>query len=299
MFDLVGENRVGKRYKFKSPIRSDRHGDCYLYQQGDRLLMIDFAHPDKVQWDVISICMVRFNLRYSDALSYLYNKYKNNIPVPQPVLNIKDHNKAVREYTKIQISSREWQVKDYVYWKQYGLDPDYIQEFNNKRKIKFFPISEAFVGESILSYTLPTYAWVFNSGGIKIYSPESKVNKWKSNTTKSDLFFENDFEYENLIITSSYKDALVLSKSLKCSFRAFNSERVVSSIPEIEKFNKKLLSFDNDPTGIEFQLKASKELDIPFFNYQGKEKDWADAYKNNKSEYEKNIEMLKNSYYFY
>lgn len=293
MLDLVGENRVGKRYKFVSPLRADNNPGCFLKQLGDKLYMVDFANTEHTHWDVIAIAQKKYCLSFTETIYFLYNKYRSKTVSNTVILDTVNRKKIEREYVKIDITIRPWIIKDQAYWNQYKLDVDYIQEFNKKRGIQFFPISEAFIGTCIYTFSLPTYAWVFKSGKIKIYSPQSTTLKWRSNTSKEDLFFEDDFLHNDLIIVSSYKDALALSPSINCSFRAFTSESSITNIPKIESFTKKLVSFDNDTAGKKLQIKASKFLNVDQFIYNGSNKDWADARKNNFQEYEENIEKLK------
>lgn len=154
--------------------------------------------------------------------------------------------------TTIDVVIREFEDYDLKYWDSYGISLDALKLGN------IYPIRNLLLTRDGFRdcYPIDKYAYVYvefinNTQVLKIYQPYSK-HKWLSNFTSSvvDLYSILPPTGDNLIITSSRKDALTLIENLKIPAICFNSE---TSSPEpkiieelLTRFKAVWVLYDND-----------------------------------------------------
>ena len=154
---------------------------------------------------------------------------------------------------KIQVKIREWKKYDLEYWDSYGISLPWLK-FG-----KVFPISHIFIEKEPNKYVIPAekYAYVYieqkdNITSIKIYQPFSKDNKWYNNHSSSvwDLWSQLPMNGDNLIITSSRKDALCIWENTgipSCSLQAESYWPKPHVVDELKnRFHKIFILYDND-----------------------------------------------------
>lgn len=148
---------------------------------------------------------------------------------------------------------REWKDWDLKYWEQYGISLPWLQ-FSNT-----YPISHTIVTKDGITSTILAekyaYAYVELKDGIeslKIYQPYSKKHKWTNNHDSSvwDMWAQLPKTGEDLIITSSRKDALCIWSNTgipSCSLQAESYLPKAQVIEELKKRFKKIwVLYDND-----------------------------------------------------
>lgn len=206
------------------------------------------------------------------------------------------YNKSISYHdgTQLKVAIRSWKSHDLDYWKLYGISLEWLK-FG-----KVFPISHIFVEKDGKEFVIPAekYAYVYvenkdNVISIKIYQPYSDFFKWRSQHDSStwDLWRQLPQKGNNLIITSSRKDALTLWENTlipSCSLQTENSLPKVQVIEHLKsRFKRIFVLYDNDfnkeknwgriygnRLSAEFGL---KQIEIPE-NY--KSKDPSDLHKN-------------------
>lgn len=146
-------------------------------------------------------------------------------------------------------------VRDKMYWSPLGVSSSQLAEdytysvkmyrFNDKngRQFQVYPVSWC-------------YAYTFPSGNVKIYSPNKHVGKWVANTSEYDIgglsILPN--KGDALFVCKSYKDWRI---QINLGYDAVWIQGEKFLIPEDYikdfnmRFNKILIYFDNDRTGIE------------------------------------------------
>lgn len=255
--DIIFSNQVYLFYKFFllpefnrkyiSPFREDNNPGCYFWVSEKNILYFVDWGDIKTHHNIIDFIMRIYSCSYENAINIaleaIYNK-DEQLVLPE----IKKAQKKEKR-VKIDVTIREFTQKDNIYWSQYKL---YYQEFNRIGNYKIYPVKEYKLKDKTVIPNFYTYVYVFDDG-IKIYSPYSEY-KWISNVSKDNLG-KNYFSYDELIITKSIKDGLVLNKFKKSNLIT-QSE---SSLPklsilanEIKKFKKVKILFDNDKTGREY-----------------------------------------------
>lgn len=148
---------------------------------------------------------------------------------------------------------REWKDWDLKYWEQYGISLPWLQ-FSNT-----YPISHTIVTKDGVTSTIPAekyaYAYVEFKDGIeslKIYQPYSKKHKWTNNHDSSvwDMWAQLPKTGEDLIITSSRKDALCIWSNTgipSCSLQAESYLPKAHVVEELKKrFKRVWILYDND-----------------------------------------------------
>lgn len=264
---------------FCSEIRQDKNPTCVITKLNNDLFYKDFKY--KGLDNCFTYIMKKYTVSFSTALEIinldfnlnLINPYKkiNYKSLKQPILynfNISDIKS--NEFTVIEVLTKKFNEYDKLYWnKKYQITCKELIE----RKIyslESFTINGIYYKADFISYG---YYFGKDENGIdlwKIYQPFSKI-KWISNTSSS-IFQGIDMIPllgDQLIITKSYKDVLVLSK-LGIYSVAPQSEvaNLKSDIIENLKlrFKKVIIIYDNDSTGKRSALELSKlhELDYIF-----------------------------------
>lgn len=252
---------------FHSPLREDNIPSFALYfhkHHRDTLMFKDFATNDC--GDFVVLVMKIFNLGYYDAL----NKIAFDLGLSSFNMEV---NKQLNNYTKIVrkekielgIKTREWMLKDKLYWSSYGIKKSTLVKF------KVYPISHIFYNDTAVKAADLAYCYVEvkdNKVSYKIYQPqEMKIKKWINNAdyTVHQGYMELPKEGELLIITKSLKDVMSIHDCLGISAVGLQSESVMMKASVMEEYKKRfkkvICLFDNDEAG--------KKLSINFTNTYG------------------------------
>lgn len=253
-FEKLGKN-------FSSEFRVDKTPSCSIFLNKDnRFIYKDFGNGDT--FDIFSYIQFKFKCNISESINIIANDFnllKNNqiektIIYSSPI----DYTKKMKENKIIKVKTREWSLKDKIYWSEYFVTPRILQKY------MVFPIETYIVIKDndrmdFKCKTL-TYGYWFGGDEWKIYSPyEKKERKHITNTNKFFGFAQLPNTSKDLIITSSPKDVLVW-KSLKKYSISPTSESVNLQKNFIEDLQKRFkniyINFDNDDAGIQYTKKC-------------------------------------------
>lgn len=262
---------------FRSELREDKHPTCLITQRGENLSYIDFGNGET--YDCFYYLMFKYEINFYEALDIInYDFNLNLIPATNTKKSIKkggkhfdiDLTKFKNVPTVIKVKIREWNIFDKEYWnKKYGFTVKELKEG------KVFPLSLVVINEHYFSPSTLCYGYYFGNYPDgrqcwKIYQPLDKKFKWLSNTDSSILQGYNLLPKtgENLIITKSYKDVLILRKigipAVGPSCENIKLTQVI--IKELkERFTNISILYDNDLPGINATKKLAAEYNLPYF----------------------------------
>lgn len=257
-----------------SPLREDKSPSfSVFYSNSQDVLYKDFSTGESG---------TMYNL-----LSEITGKSIYDLLEESEVFEIQKPQRREPTKTTIDVIVREFEDYDLKYWDSYGISLDTLKLGN------IYPIRNLLLTRngSRDCYPIDKYAYVYvefidGNQVLKVYQPYSK-HKWLSNFTSSvvDLYSILPPTGDNLIITSSRKDALTLVENLKIPAICFNSE---TSSPEhkiieelLTRFKNVWVLFDNDynkkvnvgdiaAKSLIFLFNKIKQLSIPS-EYQSKD----------------------------
>jgi hypothetical protein len=291
-----------------------------FYGDNQKIYFKDFA--GETRGNLISLLMIVFNLNYNKTIEKIIkdveqiqrisgtNKLSNsddkkasNLNNNNVVFSYYNHNNKI--ISNIKVKTRNWKSYDLEFWNEYGISKKWL-EFG-----QIYPISTVFIYKNNIKYNIPAdkygYTFVENKDNIqtyKIYQPKNPKCKWinKHNSSVWDLWTKLPQTNDNLIITSSRKDALCLWSNLNIPATCLQSETFIPKKQVIEqlksRFNNIYLLYDNDTTGNKYSDIISnmynlKKIEIPK-EYEAK--DPSDLYKkHNKSIFKETIYNLINN----
>lgn len=295
---ISGFNKIGNF--FKSEFRSEKEPSSTVFvgKRGD-LLFKDFGDPNLPKAiTVIQYVQHKYQLEYQSAINKiaidfgLIDGSSNDVRL----INVRQ-DKIKREVYKppsdliIKIKKRNWTEKDIWYWKQYYIPIEMLERNNIKS------ISHVFIGnypptEFTNNYLAFSYDYYWNKNIFrrKIYQPESKSYKWRSNVDYT--IVQN---YPNLpkkgkllFIQSSYKDCMVMEL---LGYNAIAPNKEGSWFTKEywnkikERFEKIIIYWNNDypkepNPGLEYAKQFSKQFNVPYIlNPNGEPSDISDFVK--------------------
>jgi hypothetical protein len=182
----------------------------------------------------------------------------------------------------LKIRTREWENRDHLYWKQYGIDWGLLTMFN------VVPIHGYFNFKRYVSCKDIAYAYLEykdDSLTYKIYRPNaSKENKWRNNNPFGvhQGYRQLPKDGELLIITKSLKDVMALYPIPSISIQAETCYIKSSVMDEYkDRFKRVIVFFDNDKQGKEQAASYKKlyKIDSIFIPEQFGVKDYSDLIK--------------------
>lgn len=243
-----------------SPFRTDNNPDCYFEWYNGWLWFIDWG-SNKSHRDCFNIVQDKLGLSFYESLQLINSHFKLNLesefikPKTKKVKKVIVENKVIPK--DITFKTRPFNnTTDKDFWNGYGISKKNLMEDN------VFPI----IWYRVYSKKLKTYIAIrpdtrsyaitgFNKR-VKIYTPDVVgKGKWVTNCKSNDIGgFETLKSGETLVISKSYKDYRVL-KNEGLSVIWFQNEGMIPDeeilIPILSKFNRVVVFFDNDSTGIE------------------------------------------------
>lgn len=238
--------------KFLSPFQKERTPSCSIFDSGGRLYYKDFCSGNG--GSCFDYIQKKYNLTFNECLTVIASdfKIKPNLSVkynPSDLGFSKEH--TPKQMSKIRIKSINWTKEGLAYWQQYGLEKD---DLTDVKQIGYFWLNgNRFKTDLAFAYD---FNW-YEQYTYQILQPNNKEFKWFSNTPDSLVMGWNLLpkKGKKLIITSSYKDVLLLRKlgHVTCSPK---SESTI--IPQLimgdldTRFEDKYTYFNNDKVGIEF-----------------------------------------------
>ena len=246
---------VGKM--FCSPFKKETNPSCSVFSRGSRLFYKDFSSGNG--GDCFNLIQVKYNCNYQESLNIVAGDFgirkKMSYSTMIPGIIPKNTTQVIKE-TKIKIRSCPWSKEGLDYWKQYHINQADL-EYYKVHQIDYYWINYD-------RFKCKTVAFAYDFNWYKPYSYqilqpyEERVNKWYSNTD-SKLVMGLNYLPENgelLIITSSYKDFITLSK---LGYFAISPKSESTLIPEIvltdlaTRFDNIITWMNNDDIGLKYK----------------------------------------------
>jgi hypothetical protein len=242
-----------------SPLREDRKPSFgFYYSNSGSIKWVDFSTRER--GSLYDLLEKLWNKNFQEVLDKIYDDLPKFALSSDNQSNITKHGHNRITYsneTLLECKVREWRKYDLDYWESYGVSLPWLK-FGD-----IYPISHIIItkdkDKSKLRYVVPAekyaYAYVERKDDIislKIYQPLSKTHKWSNKHDSSvwDLWTQLPEKGENLIITSSRKDALCVWENTgipSCSLQAESylpKEHVVNQLKE--RFKNIFILYDND-----------------------------------------------------
>ena len=243
--------------------RVDNNPGAWVEFFNNKLVLVDFADDETNHIDIIRMVMLYYNLSYSNALSFLYDKFilRKNIIV-QPAAKINTN--YAKERVVIRYAIRKYTTNDIKFWEKRDISIEQLSsdkvyscaffEFYSRRLRKLIQISNSI-------YKLSFIQAHFISRAVKIYQPEDKM-RFITNCNETDIGCVQTINYNipYIIITKSYKDCRILLNLGYNSIYILNE----TALPDYEAlwflylFDYVYILMDNDAAGI----KHSNTLNI-------------------------------------
>jgi len=245
---------------FSSPFRKDTTPSFAIYTNSEgKLLYNDFVAGGG---DCFQFVKYLFNYQswhevYSriaidfwiDYKYYCSDKIANDFKNPKPKTGTKP---PKQRNLNLGVTTREWEDKDFKYWKQFGIT------IRTLRKYNVYPIShiifKSIVREKIINADTLAYAYIEKKDSkisYKIYQPHSKY-KWfgSVNTSIWQGWSQLPLYDEMLILTKSLKDVMAITQICGLPAVSLQSEKTKPKINVLnqlkKRFSKIYVLYDND-----------------------------------------------------
>ena len=245
----------------QSPLREDDVRPSFSLQERDgRICWKDFGTGET--GNAVSLMAKLWNVDYPEALLKIKLDTESRIPRVSLIRRYKGKIHLTSN-SSIKVKVRPWKEWDKEFWKSFGITEKFCTWCN------VFPISHAFftrVDENNISHTITVpmdkyayayFEWKDGKESIKLYQPFSQTMKWLSKHDASvwDLWkhafkWADDKSDENLIITSSRKDAMCIWQNLKVPAVSLQGEGYLPK-PQVmkqvlDRFKNVYIWYDND-----------------------------------------------------
>lgn len=267
LFNKFGQENIFSKYGipitnglFISPLRKDTNPTCKLSYGKDGILRYFDNRPAEFSGDCVQLVMYLKNLNYPAALQDIYNAMNNNTsisPTKYEVIPIK------RSAKEIRLNFQEFSEQELNYWKQYYINKELLDHYNIKS------VKQCFIQDKYLEWfnckksNEMCFAYLFPDKSVKCYFPERTKYRFIGNSHYlQGLNYLNPLN-NDLVITKSYKDVIVLSL-YNIQAVAIQSESILPPKFLIEQYNCSYLA-DNDWAGKKAAVKIKKEYSIPIF----------------------------------
>lgn len=281
----------------QSPLRLDSKPSFGLYSpDGSKIQFRDFMSGETGgTFDLLSKL---WNVPFIDVISIIYDNLPEFVEKNARIQKYQKSGEKKVTFSKdidLKCKIRNWQDWDIKFWNQYGISTEWL-EFG-----KIYPISHIFIIDVVDNETkvIPAekYAYVFvefkdGVESLKIYQPFSEFYKWRNKHDSSvwDLWEQLPETGENLIITSSRKDALCLWANTKIPSVSLQSETYLPKkhvVDELKsRFKNIYVLYDNDwkkekNTGRDNGMLLAKTFGLIYLEIpkEADEKDPSDIYK--------------------
>ena len=251
---------------YLSPFRPDRHPNCFFQWYKGKLFFKDYADTYR---DCLHAIKDYFNLKdYAEVFRFIHEYFQSNKPVTKEVFHQIQKEIKQSEFYDITTSTRNFELRDNLYWKQYFITKEQLDEdlvfpiskyrFFSPKKHSWFTINPLDI----------TYAICGFEKCKKIYRPRNPnpKSKWLTNCGPNDVGniknISKDFNY--LIITKSYKDHRVIRNQGYSNVIWFQSELMYPDdellLSLIGSFPYIFIFYDNDEAGIKGSNKLKEHI---------------------------------------
>lgn len=235
-----------------APYREDKKPSVGIFYSNNSILFKDFATYN--HGNIIELFKLTWNCNYFEVLNRINKdlyKINNNATIYKKETYY--NKKHIITSSSIKVKTREWKQYDLDYWESYGVSLSWLK-FGD-----IYPISHIFLYKNNKELIFPAdkyaYVYVENKDNIlsyKIYQPFNIKQKWlnKHNASVWDLWTKLPEKGENLIITSSRKDALCIWENTLIPSVSLQGEGYIPKKEVINqlknRFDKVFILYDND-----------------------------------------------------
>lgn len=263
----------------KNPIRNDKSAKCYFYVQKNTGIVYFVDKAYSIHWDCFNYVQNIYHCDFFTGLKIIAEAFNiesanyelGKIDITrggQIIIQERKYEKILRDSIKksIDFNDRDFNKIDDEYWEKYGISRNTLKFYN------VFPILSLWFNNGALPlYTYkehnPAYAYVFPNDFRKVYFPLRIEKKWMSNCDNTVIQGLKQLPKENkelLIITKSLKDVMCLYELGYYAIAPQSETGFPKDLIERAKtkFNRIILFFDNDETGIRMSNEISKEYNI-------------------------------------
>lgn len=243
-----------------SPLRDDDDRPSFsIFYHGKDLFWKDFGTGEA--GNIVKLMSKLWSVSYSEALLKIKLDTENRIP---RISLIRKYNGKIHltSNSSIKVRTRPWKKWDNEFWASFGISEHFCRLCN------VYPVSHAFFTREedgkpnticvpMDKYAYAYFEWKDGKQSVKLYQPFSQTMKWLSKHDSSvwDLW-KQAFEWakkksnENVIITSSRKDAMCLWENLWVPAMSLQGEGYVPK-PQVmqqvlDTFDSVYLWYDND-----------------------------------------------------
>jgi len=270
-----------------SPLRVDKHPSFKIFY--DKMANICFKDFSTGQGgNIFKMISLYFGLPLQETLY----KIKQDIPKIFPIENVlvrttrfKSPIKKKNSNTTIVVKLREWVKHDLEWWKQYGIDKNFL-EF-----CRVYPIERFLLNGVLYIADLYAYCYLEKKDGVdtyKLYQPFSNSLKWLTNHNNSVWGLWSQCMAEDgdiCIITSSVKDSMVVWKHLGIPSTSLQGEMYIPKKQVMaqlkHRFKTVIIWYDTDDTGERASKKLAEMFDLKWVQIpkEYETKDQSDFYK--------------------
>lgn len=278
-----GEKLTGQQVKLKSLFNlKDRIPSFVLYCDNGTYLFNDFSTGKKGNF--VKLVADLYGLEYFEAILKIiadYNAFLLQNNGEYSVGEFKKHSK----YEVVNFTKRPWNNLDAKFWTSFSIDSGTLEMFKvapldsyvMHKKGETEPDELIIQGQYIYGY--------FRADGnlYKVYQPKVKDHKFLKVKNYVQGTDQLTFEKPNLVICSSLKDAMCLTKfGYNIEVVAPDSENTAIRREVIDIYKTKYSAictlFDNDDPGLKAMQKYKDNFNIPYVHLK-LEKDLSDSVK--------------------
>lgn len=273
---VIGFRPVEHQY-ILSPFREDTNPDCYFEWYNGLLYFIDWGSGRK-HMDCFNAVQAGFGLGFLDALKKV-NHYFNlglgtdrSKPVNGKLIeHTKRKHKPTKSRKEITFKSRSFSsVVDGRYWSKYEITREQLIEDNVFPTIWYRVYSRKLKQYVVIRPQTRCYSFNEFEDATKVYVPDNKgKGKFTTNCNNNHIGGLHSLPETGdlLVISKSYKDCRVLrNQGLNSVW--FQNEGMIPDedylIPLLERFQRYVVFFDNDETGIKSSKIVSDHINSIF-----------------------------------
>ena len=302
VFEYFTNSRVEFDTLLLSPLREDSSPTCTYKWLSDKLYFKDWS--GHFEGDCFDLVQKLYHCNFYESLEIVASKFKLlDYSIPYQSIDISTIKKE-KIKAKITVKWKEWDDYLLSYWKQFGITEEWLNYF------KIAPVEYIWLNDQFnykYSDQDPAFCYYFSENEMKIYFPLRKKGEMRFLTNASYLqgYDQLPEKGEQLIITKSYKDVVVLRMWGIYSI-APQAESVTINNDQYEdlssRFSQLYNLYDFDYAGIKTTNKARKLYPKikPLFLTNGRfktinynAKDPAEYVKNHLSDHSKILKLIQ------
>lgn len=269
----------------KSTLRVDNHPSVtFFVGHNGKIVYYDFKEGKGL--DCFAYVQRVFNLDFNRALQRIASDFglissktvENARRIEYALKEGANIDRECRKETLIQYTAKKWDKESLDFWRLYEITQEELETE------QIFPIDRLFLNKQEIfnptntpryakleNYTLDSSEPDVTRDAVKIYSPYDPNMKWLSSIPIHIPFGLDTLNYESnvVFITKSFKDMIVLKKLFDSVIATQNESEAALSDMTVDMmdrmFDKKIIVFDNDETGVT-NCKKFNDRGFGYFN---------------------------------